>query len=181
MSRIFLKGTTVLCMAGLMLMSLSACSENKEAVKAPAPEKPAAAAAEPVPPPAPVLEAVKPAPEASAAPEKAVPSAPPPPPAGAVAVRARFDGYASQVARSLWQPVPLAAEPANFALVTPLEPIRPDAGLFMEEGPEGLALGTQGGMLKSTDGRPLLVGAEYTFLFRKDGDAVWTVEINRLP
>ena len=159
--------------AGWMLLFVSACSKEKEeaakpaATPAPAAEQaPAPAEKEPAAatPAAPAEASAKPAPQPAAA-------------GAATSVRARFDGYANRVSKSLWQAVPLAEKPANFALIAPLESVAPASGLVVEGGPENLALGTASGMLKTADGRPLVAGQEYSFAFRKAEGDVWAVEI----
>ena len=166
---------SALMVAGLLLW-VSSCSKEKEETPAPA-----------APPPTPTAEASpaatmkEPAPAAAvaAAPSTPAPATQPAPaaPSGdAVSVRARFDGYAARVSANLWQPIPLTTDVANFALLIPQETLSTSSGLVVEGGPGSLAVGTVSGMLKTTDGRPLIPGQEYTFSFRK-ADAIWSVEI----
>ena len=160
MSRKFAKKTVAFLVCGVVLLNVPSCSKEKgEAVVVSAPES------------APAVSMKEPG-------EVAVPV---PAATGAVTVRARFDGYAARVAKGLWQPVPLTAEVANFGLITPLEPISAGSGLVVEGGPEGLAVGTPAGTLQTTDGRPLLAGREYSFVFSKGAGAVWAVEITAAP
>ena len=171
MSQKFMKWKSPLLAAGLLVM-VASCSKEKEA--APAPAAPSAesspavtmkepeAATAPAAPTAPATSAAKPAPVA--------------PSGDVVAVRARFDGYSARVSANLWQPIPLTKEVANFALLIPQETLSTSSGLVVEGGPGSLAVGTVSGMLKTTDGRPLIPGQEYTFAFRK-ADAIWSVEI----
>jgi len=145
---------------GLLLGVAPSCSKEKQE-----------AASVPTPATSPVVTMKEPG-------EEAVPT---PSSTGTVTVRARFDGYAARVAKGLWQPVPLTAEVANFGLITPLESISAGSGLVVEGGPEGLAVGTPGGTLQTTDGRPLLAGREYSFSFTKGAKPIWSVEIKPAP
>jgi hypothetical protein len=171
MSQKFMIWKSALMVAGLLLW-VSSCSKENEATPAPAAptaesspavtmKEPEAATA-PASPKAPATSAAEPAPVASSG--------------DAIAVRARFDGYSARVSANLWQPIPLTKDVANFALLIPQETLAANSGLVVEGGPGSLAVGTVSGMLKTTDGRPLIPGQEYTFSFRK-ADAIWSVEI----
>ncbi len=167
----FMKWKSPWLATGLLLM-VASCSKEKEATPAPAApsaesspavtmKEPEAATA-PAAPTAPATSAAEPAPIA--------------PSGDAVAVRARFDGYSARVSANLWQPIPLTKDVANFALLIPQETLSTSSGLVVEGGPGSLAVGTVSGMLKTSEGRPLIPGQEYTFSFRK-ADAIWSVEI----
>lgn len=161
----FMKWKSPWLATGLLLM-VASCSKEKEATPAPAApsaeSSPAVTMKEPEAATAPATSAAEPAPTA--------------PSGDAVAVRARFDGYSARVSANLWQPIPLTKDVANFALLIPQETLSTSSGLVVEGGPGSLAVGTVSGMLKTTDGRPLIPGQEYTFSFRK-ADAIWSVEI----
>lgn len=95
------------------------------------------------------------------------------------AVRARFDGYTQRVARNLWQTVPLTQQAAQYALLVPTAPVPEGAASLQAGGPENIALATEGALLKTGDGRPLVVGQEYEFVFTQDAAGVWSVAITR--
>jgi hypothetical protein len=154
---------------------LGSCGEKKpeavsaapsgEAVKAPVPEATVAAMKEPE---APVVTAAAAVPPAAAAAG-----------GGAVVVKARFEGYQAQAARSLWQPVMLGEAAVQYALLSPLEPVSTESGLVVAGGAENLALGLEGGALRTAEGKPLGAGQVYEFRFsRATGAAVWTVEVS---
>ena len=105
------------------------------------------------------------------------PSAPAPQATGPL--RARFDGYTPRIAGSLWQTVPLTAQPAQFALLVPTAPLTDSLAGLKADGPENVALATEG-LLQDATGRPLVVGREYDFAFSQDG-TVWKAEIQRRP
>jgi len=174
MSQKFMNGGSAVIAAGLLLW-VSGCSKEKEESAAPS-----APATEPVP--AVTMKEPEPAAATPAAPaEPAAKTAPAPAASGdAVVVRARFDGYAARVSKNLWQPVPLTAQVANFALLVPQEALPAGSGLVEEGGPESLAVGTVSGMIKTTEGRPLVAGQSYRFSFRKSGD-LWSVEVTHAP
>lgn len=173
MSNKFMNGGSAVIAAGLLLW-VSGCSKEKEESAAPS-----APAAEPVP--AVTMKEPEPVAAPAAPAEPAAKPAPAPAASGdAVVVRARFDGYAARVSKNLWQPVPLTAQVANFALLVPQETLPAGSGLMEEGGPESLAVGTASGMIKTTEGRPLVAGQSYRFAFRKSGD-VWSVEVTPAP
>jgi hypothetical protein len=176
MNKTFAKWNAALFAVGLALLMVSGCSKEKkedDAVVAP----PATPAVEQTPAPVPEATPAMKEPVEVAPKGPTVPATKPAAVGGAATVRARFDGYAARVSKNLWQPVLLAAEVANYALISPLESVSAGSGLVVEGGPENLALGTVSGMLKTAEGRPLLAGQEYTFTFRKDTGDLWSVDI----
>lgn len=173
MSQKILRDGVALLGCGVMFLSVSSCSKDKEGAVAvvPAGDMAAPISGAPATEGAPAVGMKEPgevlAPLATAT--------------GVVKVRARFDGYAARVSKGLWQPVRLAPEVANFGLITPMEAVSASSGLVVEGGPEGLAVGTPAGTLQTVDGRPLLAGREYAFAFSKGAGEIWSVEITVMP
>ena len=165
-----LGGVVLVAGAGM----LSSCGEKKEETAVAPAAAEAAKPAASVPP----VTAMK-EPEAPVEKPAASPAASSTASAGAVVVKARFDGYQAQVARSLWQPVMLGEAAVQFALVSPLEAVPAGSGLVQEGGAENLALGLESGALRAVDGKPLVAGEVYEFRFSKGaGAAVWSVEVS---
>ncbi len=149
-------------------LALAGCSKEKE--EEPAAPAPAGDQASGLKLELPEAEptAAAPAEVASSAPEKQG------------VVRARFDGYAPRVANSLWQTVPLTEKVTQCALVTPTAPVPAGLAALKAGGPENIALATDGLLLETGTGRPLVVGREYDFAFSQEGTA-WKVAISRAP
>ncbi len=95
-------------------------------------------------------------------------------------LRARFDGYAPRIASGLWHPVPLTAKPAQYALLVPTAPIPAGLAGLQADGPENIAVATEGLLMETGERRPLVVGREYDFVFTQDGE-LWKAAITRAP
>lgn len=95
-------------------------------------------------------------------------------------IRARFDGYARRVAGSLWQTVFTTGNIGQYALLVPTKPVPEGAAGLQADGPENIAVATEGLLMETAENRPLVVGREYDFVFSRNG-GFWSVEIARAP